>query len=47
VAVRAILERRDISWTQLLYALAASERPRETLAGFGIDYAELEASFAK
>ena len=47
VAVHTILERRAVSWTQLLYALAASERPRETLAGFGIDYAELEASFAK
>ena len=47
LAVNAILERRDISWTQLLYALAASKDSRETLAGFGIDYAELEASFAK
>lgn len=47
VAVRTILERRDISWTEVLYALAGSERPRETLAGFGIDYAQLEASFAR
>lgn len=47
VAVRTILERRDISWTELLYALAGSEHPRETLAGFQIDYAQLEASFAK
>jgi hypothetical protein len=47
VAVNAILQRRDISWTQILYALAASDHPRETLAGFRVDYAELEASFAK
>jgi tetratricopeptide (TPR) repeat protein len=45
LAVNAILERRDISWTQLLYALAASDHPRETLAGFRIDYAQLEATF--
>jgi hypothetical protein len=47
VAVSAILERRDISWTQLLYALASSKNARETLSGFRIDYADLEASFAK
>jgi hypothetical protein len=46
LAVSAIIERRDISWTQLLYALAGSEHPRETLAGFRIDYADLERSFA-
>jgi Tetratricopeptide repeat len=46
VAVSAMLERRDISWTQLLYALAESERPSETLRGYGIVYADLEASFA-
>jgi Tetratricopeptide repeat len=46
VAVSAMLERRDISWTQLIYALAESERPSETLRGYGIVYADLEASFA-
>ena len=47
VAVSAMLERRDISWTQLLYALADSGRPSETLRGYGIVYADLEASFVK
>ncbi|HZM59649.1 MAG TPA: tetratricopeptide repeat protein [Vicinamibacterales bacterium] len=47
VAASAILARRDISWTQLLYALADSDRPSETLRGYGIVYADLEASFAK
>ena len=47
VAVSAILERRDISWTQVLYGLAAGGSPRQTLTGFGIEYAELEASFQK
>ena len=47
LAAKAVLERRDISWTQLLYALAESERPSETLRGFGIVYADLEASFGK
>jgi tetratricopeptide repeat protein len=47
VAASAILVRRDISWTQLLYALADSDRPSETLRGYGIVYADLEASFAK
>jgi hypothetical protein len=47
VAVSAMLERRDISWTQLIYALAESERPSETLRGYGIVYADLEASFSK
>jgi tetratricopeptide (TPR) repeat protein len=46
VAVSAMLERRDFSWTQLIYALAESERPSETLRGYGIVYADLEASFA-
>jgi hypothetical protein len=48
-AMRAslIFERQDISWTQLLYALAANEKPRETLAGFRLDYAELEDVSAK
>jgi tetratricopeptide (TPR) repeat protein len=46
LAVSAILERRDISWTQLLYALAGSKSPGETLAGFGIGYTDLEKSFA-
>ncbi len=46
LAVGAILERRDLTWTQLLYALAGSDHPRETLAGFGIDYTDLERSFA-
>jgi Flp pilus assembly protein TadD len=47
VAVSTLVDRRDISWSQVLYALAGSERPRETLAGFRIDYRELEASFSK
>jgi tetratricopeptide repeat protein len=47
VAVSAMLERRDFSWTQLIYALAESERPSETLRGYGIVYADLEAAFAK
>jgi hypothetical protein len=47
LAVGAMLERRDISWTQLLYALAESQRPSETLRGYGIVYADLVASFAK
>lgn len=46
LAVSAILERRDISWTQLLYALAGNKQPGETLAGFGLAYADLEKSFA-
>jgi tetratricopeptide (TPR) repeat protein len=47
LAVSAILERPDISWTQVLYGLAGGGSPRQTLAGFGIDYQELEASFEK
>jgi hypothetical protein len=31
----------------VLYALAESDRPRETLRGFGVDYAELEGSFSR
>jgi tetratricopeptide (TPR) repeat protein len=45
LAVSAIFERRNISWTQLLYALVGSKQPRETLAGLGIAYADLEKSF--
>ncbi|HLG54207.1 MAG TPA: tetratricopeptide repeat protein [Vicinamibacterales bacterium] len=47
VAVTAIIERASISWTQVLYALAESDRPAETLRGFGVAYADLEASFAR
>ena len=47
VAVNAIVERAAVSWTQVLYALAESDRPRETLRGFGVDYADLEASFGR
>jgi len=47
VAVSAIIQRGAVSWTQVLYALAESDRPRETLRGFGVDYAELEASFSR
>ena len=47
VAVNTIIERGAVSWTQVLYALAESDRPRETLRGFGVDYADLEASFAR
>jgi tetratricopeptide (TPR) repeat protein len=47
VAVNAIIERATISWTQVLYALAESDRPGETLRGFGIEYSDLEAAFAR
>ena len=47
VAVNAMLGRTNISWTQLLYALGDSDHPSETLRGFGIAYAELEASYAR
>lgn len=47
VAVNTIVGRANISWTQLLYALADSDRPAETLRGFGINYPELEASFSR
>lgn len=48
IAVSAILERRrDLTWTQLLYGFAGGGSPRQTLANFGFDYAELEASFEK
>jgi tetratricopeptide (TPR) repeat protein len=47
VAVSALFQRPDISWTQLLYALADSDRPGETLRAFGISYADLETSFAR
>jgi tetratricopeptide (TPR) repeat protein len=46
-AVSTIIERGTVSWTQVLYALAESDRPRETLRGFGVDYADLEASFGR
>jgi tetratricopeptide (TPR) repeat protein len=47
VAVNAIIERANVSWTQVLYALADSDRPGETLRGFGVAYADLEALFAR
>lgn len=48
LAVNAIFDRRrDVTWTQLLYGFAGGGSPRQTLAGFGIDYAELEAAFEK
>ncbi|HKW49893.1 MAG TPA: hypothetical protein VJN70_20715, partial [Gemmatimonadaceae bacterium] len=47
VAVNAIIERANVSWTQLLYALAESDRPGETLRGFGVSYPELEALFTR
>jgi Flp pilus assembly protein TadD len=47
VAVNAIIERATVSWTQLLYALAQSDRPGETLRGFGVSYPELEAQFVR
>ena len=48
LAVNAILARRgDLTWTQLLYGFAGGGSPRQTLANFGFDYAELEASFDK
>ena len=46
-AVSTIIERGTVSWTQVLYALAESDRPRETLRGFGVDYTDLEASFGR
>jgi hypothetical protein len=47
VAVNAIIERGAVSWTQVLYALAESDRPRETLRGLGVDYADLEAALSR
>ena len=48
LAVNAIFDRRrDVTWTQLLYGFSGGSSPRHTLAGFGIDYAELEAAFEK
>jgi hypothetical protein len=47
VAVDTIIQRGNISWTQVLYALAESNQPGETLRGYGIAYADLEASFAR
>jgi len=47
VAVKAIIDRPNLSWTQLLYALANGDRPAETLRGFGVTYADLEASFGR
>ena len=47
IAVNAIVGRANISWTQVLYALAESQNARETLRGYGIDYADLEATFNK
>jgi hypothetical protein len=46
LAVSAMSERRDVSWTQLLYALADSNNSSETMRGFGIVYADLQATFA-
>jgi len=47
VAVNAIVERANVSWTQLLYALAKSDRPGDALRGFGVSYPELEALFVR
>ncbi|HEY1304025.1 MAG TPA: tetratricopeptide repeat protein [Vicinamibacterales bacterium] len=47
VAVSAIIERANVSWTQLLSALAGSDRPGETLRGFGVSYPALEALFVR
>jgi hypothetical protein len=47
IAVNAIVGRANISWTQVLYALAETQNARETLRGYGIDYADLEAAFNK
>jgi tetratricopeptide (TPR) repeat protein len=47
VAVDAIITRANVSWTQILYALAESDRPGETLRGFGVNYADLEALFSR
>jgi tetratricopeptide (TPR) repeat protein len=47
IAVNEIAGRANISWTQVLYALADSQNARETLRGYGVDYANLEASFSK
>ena len=48
LAVSAIPERRrDMTWTQLLYGFANGGNPRQALGSFGIDYADLEASFEK
>jgi tetratricopeptide (TPR) repeat protein len=46
LAVEAIIARARISWSQVLNALADSDNPAETLRGFGISYADLEATFA-
>ena len=45
--MNVIFQHRDISWTQLLYLLAEGGTPRDVLATFGIDYADLTASFEK
>jgi tetratricopeptide (TPR) repeat protein len=45
IAASAIVERRDITWTQLLYGLAGGANPRDTLASFGIEYGALQAAF--
>jgi len=42
IAVNEIVSRANISWTQVLYALADSQNARETLRAYGIDYADLE-----
>jgi len=47
LAVNVISQHRDVSWTQLLYLLAEGGTPRDVLATFGIDYADLTAAFEK
>ena len=46
VAVDAILRRRNVSWTQLLYALAESDRASETMRALGAEV-DLEAALAR
>jgi tetratricopeptide (TPR) repeat protein len=46
VAVDAILRRGNVSWTQLLYALAESDSPSETLRSLGADV-DLAAALAR
>ena len=47
LAVSAILQRSRVSWTQLLNALAGSDRVDDVLGSFGFAYADLEATFAR
>jgi tetratricopeptide (TPR) repeat protein len=47
VAVSAMRERSRFTWAQLLNALARSDRVDETLRGYGVAYADLEAALAR